>query len=110
MGEIDYVKRYFAVKTERTFGKIKDDCWQFLKQNSLWLKRAPGPPGTTNLTALGVLSNVPRNASLVSVNRDIYNIIFQASTAAEKEGAQDYLQTMDELGLDNTNTLHIHIQ
>ena len=109
-GDIDYVKTYFVLKTEQTFGKIKDDSWRFLKRNSLWLKRAPGPPGTTNLKALGMLSNVPNYASLVSVNRDIHNIIFQTSTAAEQSGAHDYLQKMEELGLEDTATLNIHIQ
>ena len=110
VGEVYYVKTYFIVKTKRTFGKLKDDIWSFLKTHSLWLKRAPGPPGTTNLKALGMLSNVPRFASLVSVNRDIHNIIFQASVAAEESGAHDYLQKREELGLEETEILNVHIQ
>ena len=98
-GDIHYIKTYFVIKTEQICGKTKDDSWRFLKRNSLWLKRALGPLGTTNLKALGLLSNVPSR-----------NIIFQESTAAEKSGAQDYLQKMEELGLDDTETLNIHIQ
>ena len=57
-----------------------------------------------------MLSNVPRQASLVSVKRDIHNIIFQASKAAEKADTQEYLEKMEELGLKDTETLNIHIQ
>ena len=30
VGNKNYVKAYFVVKTERTFREIKDDCWEFL--------------------------------------------------------------------------------
>ena len=49
----------------------------------MWLRRAPGPPGTTNLQALGMLSNFQKYASLVSAKRDVCNIILQVSAAAE---------------------------
>ena len=67
VSDIDYIKTYFIIRTTRTFGKIKDDSWRFLKRNSMWLRKAPGPPGTTNMQALGMLTNVPQFASLVSV-------------------------------------------
>ena len=57
-----------------------------------------------------MLSNIPIYASLVSVKQDVYNIIFQASTAAENKGAQEYLQKMEDLGLKDHDTLNIYIQ
>lgn len=110
ISDTDYTKKYFVVCITQTFGKINEDCRYFLEQHSLWLRRFPGPPGTTNLQVLGMISNIPKYASLVSVKRDVNSIMFQASTVVEIKGAPEHLLNLKLVVLDNNDTLSIHIQ
>ena len=85
----------------------------------MWLGRSPGPTQATSLVALGMLTNVPRNASKNSVLLDLQMTI-AANSIEDTAQALTLTKEMDrdnEMAIDDTTvvagaqpTLQVYLQ
>lgn len=72
-----FLQMFFKIKSKRPWSIIKNEMWNFLKNEHLFIRRSPGPATKTLMIGLGIITNIPKLASLPCVLNDIDNAFIE---------------------------------
>ena len=62
---------HFVIRSQRSWSTLKFDLFDYLQENKIWLRKTPGPLTTSTMTAIGHITNIPREASISCVTTEI---------------------------------------